>query len=183
MVRVVSVLVGNPRKGNSNNRKRSVNAVVSVGRTQSWCSWTGLSCVSPVRSQYSLVILACQCLIGAAQLLWEDLFDVLVAEEDVDDLFPAVLERGVFDVNVRRQEELGVPGKALARGQVRNKPRRPIRVVGDVDCGALLLGEGRAQEAGPTVVAHLLLLRSTWRHGVAAVVGSNRRAAARGGRR
>jgi hypothetical protein len=55
-----------------------------------------------------------------SQLLWEDLLDVLVAEEDFDDLLPAVLERGVFDVNVGRQEELGVPGKALARGQVRD---------------------------------------------------------------
>lgn len=55
-----------------------------------------------------------------SHLLWENLLDVLVAEEDLDDLFPAVLERGVFDVDIGRQEELGVPGKALARGQVRN---------------------------------------------------------------
>ena len=53
-------------------------------------------------------------------LLRENSLDVLFAEEDVDYLLPAMLERGVIDVNVGREEELGVPGKALARGQVRD---------------------------------------------------------------
>lgn len=54
------------------------------------------------------------------RLLRQDLLDVLVGEEDVDDMVPPMLQRCVFEIDVRRQEQLGIPRKALARGEVRD---------------------------------------------------------------
>jgi hypothetical protein len=69
-----------------------------------------------------------------------------------------ILQRYIIAVDVGWQEDLGVPGKPLARGKIRDQSRRTIRLP-DVDDGALVLGEGGAEEARSALVSSLGLVR------------------------
>ena len=53
-------------------------------------------------------------------LLRKHLLDLFVAEVDLVHMVPAQLERHVFVVAVRRDEDLGVPDKALRGSEVRD---------------------------------------------------------------
>lgn len=53
-------------------------------------------------------------------LLRQNVPDLLIAEDDVVNGFSSVLEGCVVVVDVRGQEDLGVPSKALAGGKVRD---------------------------------------------------------------
>lgn len=89
-------------------------------------------------------------------LMWQHVLGLLIGEEDLVNGVSAVLEGNVVAVNVRREEDLGIPGKALAGGKVGDQPRRAVRLA-DVNDGAFLLGERRAQEARAAVVQGLVL--------------------------
>lgn len=70
------------------------------------------------------------------------------------DRLSSILEGNVVAVEVRGEEDFGVPVETLTRGEVGNKTGRAIRVT-DVDDGRLLHGEGGAQQAWSTAVKGL----------------------------
>lgn len=58
--------------------------------------------------------------VTASLVTREHVGDFLISQSDLDDGLPLVLERRVVVVDVGGQEELGVPGEALAGGEVRD---------------------------------------------------------------
>jgi hypothetical protein len=66
----------------------------------------------------------------------------------------AVLEGNIVAVDVRREEDFGVPSETLARRKVRDQSGRTLRVA-DVNDSAFLLREGRAQKTRAAVMKGL----------------------------
>jgi hypothetical protein len=90
---------------------------------------------------------------------------LLVGKVDLVDGVTAVLERHVVVVDVGWDEDLWVPGEALAIRQVGDQTRRTLRIA-NINDGALLLRDGRTQEAGPppmTLARTLALGGPRWR--------------------
>jgi hypothetical protein len=83
--------------------------------------------------------------------MWEHVQQFLVAEEDLVNGVSAVLERDVVTIDVRGEKDLWVPGKPLAGREIRDQPRRTIRVT-NIDNGGFLLGDGGAQKTGSSAV-------------------------------
>jgi len=67
----------------------------------------------------------------------------------------AVLEGNIVAVDIRREEDFGIPGKTLARRKVGDQSRRALRVA-DVNDSAFLLRERRAQKTRAAVMKGLV---------------------------
>lgn len=87
----------------------------------------------------------------------EHVLDLLVRQCDLLDGLALVLQGRIVVIDVRGQEELGIPFKALAGGKIRDKPRWAI-LVPDVDSSGLGLRESGAQQTRSTLMHHLLFL-------------------------
>lgn len=89
--------------------------------------------------------------------MWENGIDLLVGYGDLVDRLAALVQRNVVVVDIRWEENFWVPYVALAGDSVGDKSWRPFWVT-DVDNGALLFEDRRAEKAGPPFVYQLLLL-------------------------
>lgn len=81
-----------------------------------------------------------------SKLLREHPLGLLVSEVNLVNRISSVLKRDVVVVNVGGEEDLWIPSEALTRREVGDQTRRALRVA-NVDYGAFLLGNRRAQKA------------------------------------
>lgn len=89
--------------------------------------------------------------------LRQHVLELLIAERDFVDGIAAVLERDVIAVDVGWEEDLWIPGEALARGEVGNQAWWTLGIA-NVDNGGLFLLDGGAEKTPSTLVKHLILV-------------------------
>lgn len=92
---------------------------------------------------------------AGAPLLGEHVVDLFVAQNNLVYRLPSVFEGDVVAVDVGRQEDFRVPCEALAGGEVGDQAGSAVGLA-NIDDGAFLLRQRRAEQAGPTLVDRLL---------------------------
>jgi hypothetical protein len=101
------------------------------------------------------------CVVGirVLRLLRQHLPDLLVAQVDLVHRVAALLEWHVVVVAERWHEDLGIPDEALTGREVGDQSQGPLGAVSNLDGRTFLLRERGAQQARPSGMQRLLIMR------------------------